>query len=294
MNDSGGIVMDHRFKLAAVASMLALTGGCATIERGIHNRQGYYTDNTPDLSAQDVSRFAADQSAILDRFVILSGVPAERRAYDDEVALAAAPAPGDGHVLVPLPATYLAPADGDWRPAIDAGMHYVDVRCQRYVDALFALNRIREGASRELRDTGAASAAALTILHASMELIGLAPLAFGLLDQTVNNVGRGLLYDLPPTVIQTIVREQQTAYVNGMANQTYRSRAVALRTIQGYAALCLPTSIETEVNRAIADQRFHPVDYSTPAPKPPAAPAAAPPAPAAPTPATAPPVIAPN
>jgi hypothetical protein len=146
---------------------------------------------------------------------------------------------------------------------VAAGIQYVDVRCDRYMDALFYFNRIRETASREVQFAGAASAAALTILKASTELIGLAPLGIGFLDQTVNNVGRGLLYDLPPHVVRQLVERQQEAYLKAVAKE-YTSRPHAMQTIQGYAALCLPATIETEVNRAIAAAEYKPIPWVNP------------------------------
>ena len=145
---------------------------------------------------------------------------------------------------------------------VAAGIHYVDVRCDRYMDALFHFNRIRETASREVQFAGAASAAALTILKASTELIGLAPLGIGFLDQTINNVGRGLLYDLPPHIVRQLVERQQDAYVKAVAKE-YTSRPHAMQTIQGYASLCLPATIGTEVNRAIAAAEYKPIAWRT-------------------------------
>lgn len=149
---------------------------------------------------------------------------------------------------------------------VAAGIHYVDVRCDRYMDALFHFNRIRETASREVQFAGAASAAALTILKASTELIGLAPLGIGFIDQTINNVGRGLLYDLPPHIVRQLVERQQDAYLKAVSKE-YTSRPHAMQTIQGYASLCLPATIETEVNRAIAAAEYKPIAWENPLPR---------------------------
>jgi hypothetical protein len=149
---------------------------------------------------------------------------------------------------------------------VAAGINYVDVRCDRYMDALFHFNRIRETASREVQFAGAASAAALTILKASTELIGLAPLGIGFIDQTINNVGRGLLYDLPPHIVRQLVERQQDAYLKAVSKE-YTSRPHAMQTIQGYASLCLPATIETEVNRAIAAAEYKPIAWENPLPR---------------------------
>lgn len=146
---------------------------------------------------------------------------------------------------------------------VAAGIHYADVRCERYMDALVHFNRIRETSSRQVNFAGAASAAALAVLKASTELIGLAPLGFGLVDQTINNIGRGLLYDLPPHVVKQLVERQQDAYLKAVAKE-YTSRPHAMQAIQGYATLCLPSTIENEVNRAIAATEYEPVAWEDP------------------------------
>lgn len=58
----------------------------------------YYKGNTPDLQSADIGKFAMEQSAILTQLQELAGTPNLKN--------------GD-----------------DWRPVVDAGMQYVDVRC---------------------------------------------------------------------------------------------------------------------------------------------------------------------
>jgi hypothetical protein len=280
-----------------LSSAVIALSACSTVRNGFENRRGYYTSNTPDLQAPDVRRFVSDENANLNRFVLLSGVEYDRRPIEPPTDLIGGTA--QPNIAAETQFALIPKKPEDWNQVITAGMHYVDVRCDRFIDALFWLNRIRETSSREIRFVGAASAAALTILSASTELIGLAPLAFGLLDQTVNNIGQGLLYDLPPATVRTIVEEQQTAYVQAMQGKSFNTRSLALGTIQGYVTLCLPATIEAEVNRAITSQRFRPVNYGPPGPPPPPPPPP-PPGPAAvatppppPPPAQSPPRIEP-
>jgi hypothetical protein len=283
--------MKKSFKIAAAVAVMLSTSACSTLRTAFDNRRGYYTDNLPDLRRIDVQNFVADQNEVMNQFVRLAGVAYERLPLDPGPPLPHGTTRDDPRIPAEY---YLAPTDNNWRPVINAGMHYVDVRCDRFIDALFWLNRIRETTSREIRFAGAASAAALSILSASQQLISLAPLGFGFLDQSVNNLGEGLLYALHPTVVRTLVEEQQTAYRNGLAGHTYESRSVALETVQGYAAICLPAAIEAEVNRAITERDFHPVEYqreAAPVAKPPAA---APPVAPAPTEAEGPPQIEPT
>ena len=172
----------------------------------------------------DVTRFVAGQDAILAEFATLAGVS------------------------MPGPT-------GEWRPIIDAGIHYADVRCDRFMDSLFWFNRVRETTSRQIQYTGAAVSAALAVVQASVNAVGLTPLGFAFLDQTVNNFGAGLLFNLNPSNVRTIVERKQEAYLRGLS-ASYTSRAIALQVIQNYAAICLPPSIETEVELAISTQEY--------------------------------------
>lgn len=174
----------------------------------------------------DVGRFVKDQNAVLNEFASLAGVSP----------------PTQGSEL---------------RPVIDAGIHYVDVRCDRFMDSLFWFNRVRETTSRQIQFSGAAASAALAIVEASATAIGLTPLGFTFLDQTVNNFGSGLLFNLSPSNVRTLVERRQAAYLASLS-ATYTSRPIALQVIQNYAAICLPPAIETEVERAIADREFEP------------------------------------
>lgn len=203
--------------------------GCTTVQ----TKAGYYKGNTPDLQVGDVETFAKQQDLIVESFERMAGTPGLQNG-------------------------------SDWRPVVDAGMHYVDVRCSKFMDALFWLNRARETSSRQVQYVGAATSAILALANATKELIGIAPLGFGLLDQTVNNVGQGLLYNLDPGIVSGLVGRQQATYRGAMKDTRYTTRGAALQAIQQYAVLCLPASIEGEVNRAIANSEFKAVDYRLP------------------------------
>lgn len=267
------------WKVLAMSAAAALAlAGCSTVEDAFSVRKGYYTQNTPDLSDEDVSLFVAKQNNIWNCFVSLAGLPAEvaGQAEADCDSLAAdtrnrapgAPArlSGSHAYAIDPTATQALHASGGYRAVVNAGIHYADVRCDRFLDAVFWFNRMRETASRQVQYVGAASAAALAVIEASKHLIGLAPLGITLIDQTVNNIGQGLLFNLPPHIVRTLIEKQQQAYVKGLAEK-YSSKIDALRAIQGYAALCLPVSIETEVNRSVAAAEYEPVTYDNTKPK---------------------------
>lgn len=217
----------QRVVLSGVVIASIMLSGCLgnspkTFSEKYHN----YIKNVPDLDDKDVETFAKDNEKILADFAKLAGVKT----------------PG---------------ANEEWRPVIDAGINYTDTRCDRFMDALFWLNRARETTSRQLEYTGSAVGAALAVVEASKTAIGLTPLGFSLFDQTVNNLTTGLLYNLSPSTVRILVEKRQTAYIQALT-PSYTSRAIALRVIQGYAAICLPPAIEAEVERAINAKEYVP------------------------------------
>lgn len=209
----------------ALAAALA-TSACATLEGDINA----YKSNMPDLSDSDVLAFAKARDNVMNTLKILSGTNPQE----------------DGD---------------DWRPVVDAGILYADVRCDRYMNALFRFDRARETTSRQIGFTGSAASAAMALLNASKDLIGLTPLAFTLADETVNNIGKGLLFDLSPSIVRSLVEKQQTAFVQGLNGTEFSTKTGAMNAIQAYTSICLPPSIEMEVSRAVEASEFKPVDY---------------------------------
>ena len=211
-------------RLASALVACSMLSGCMTGPNLAQTKYRNYVRNTPDLDAADVKAFATNNNNILSDFASMAGVKE----------------PG---------------ASGEWRPVVDAGINYVDTRCDRFMDSLFWLNRARETTSRQIQYTGAAVSAALAVVEASKRAIGLTPLGFSLFDQSVNNVSAGLLYNLNPSTVRILVEKRQEAYLKSMT-PSYTSKPVALRVVQGYASLCLPPAIEAEVERAIGAKEY--------------------------------------
>lgn len=216
----------ERGKFLVAAGLAMALAGCSSAGE----KMASYKANRPDLDAADVTRFVVNHDEVLTQLKLLSGTNPEK----------------DGD---------------DWRPVVDAGMVYVDVRCDRFMDALFWFNRVRETASRQTAFVGAAAGAVQAIVGASRELVALTPIGLGLFDETVNNVGKGLLYDLSPSIVRSLVEKQQAAFLRGLGGVRFTTKASALQAVQSYASLCLPASIETEVARAVENADYQAIDY---------------------------------
>ncbi|HEY4545934.1 MAG TPA: hypothetical protein VIG90_05860, partial [Pedomonas sp.] len=197
-----------------------------TIER-VRSASHDLNANVPSIDQKDVEKFANQQTNFMEK---IKGVS------------------GDNFTEVN--------GQEDWRPLVDAGVLYVDSRCERYIDALFWLSRARKAGSKQTQYLGSAAAAAAEILSASRELIALTPLGVTLVDQTINNIGESLLYDLDPSAVRKIVKTQQAAYMAAIDGVTYSNQTSALRAVHGYLSICLPAAIETQVNQAVGRAAF--------------------------------------
>jgi hypothetical protein len=161
-----------RFLSGLVATGLALAG-CTSPDK-IH---AFY-DNKPEIAPDKLDGFSDSQGRIVAKLLALASA---------------------NNQAVPLKA-----ADGtqDWSPLAQAGIFYVDIRCERYLDALFWMGRTKDGLNREINYAGAATAATLALVSASKELLGITPLGFTLASQSIDNLGKSLLFDLPASTIR--------------------------------------------------------------------------------------------
>lgn len=199
-----------------------MLGACTNV----NEHWNAYNANSPALAQKGVEEFVEAQTAIFEQFSELAGVD-----LDED--------------------------DTELRPIVDAGIHYVDVRCSGYMQAVFWLNRAKNAASRQTQLFGSASGAALEVVSASRQLVGLTPLGFTLVNDTIQNAGNSLLFSLPPEVVGRMVEDRQRAYVSALPD-SYKSRAAAMRAIQGYVELCLSNNIEAAAIEAIAASRAEP------------------------------------
>ena len=223
--------MRHIGNRSATGVAILLAGvfltGCTTVK----SKGRGYAGNVPDFAVANVAQFRQAQDVVVGEFARLGGL------------------------------SQIPPHGGDWRPVVDGGMLYADVRCERFLDALFWLNRVRETTSNQIQYAGAAASAVLALTNAAKDLIGIAPLGFGFADQTVNNIGQGLLYHLDPGDVAQLVARKQGTYRDLIKDVKYTQRPAAMNAVAQYAANCLPVRIEGDVNQAIAKSEFVRVDH---------------------------------
>lgn len=247
------------------AALIAQTTGCSTMKGFAGDKFRAYTANVPEIDHLEVEEFTESQLRIWASFLHLataSNVSPTEFSEGNKLRLRNYYTSGSpsGLYNISTAENLLENIEGgpkkNFKPVVNAGIVYVNERCNEYLSALNFFARTRDATSRQINAVGTAAGAALAVVEASKQLIGLTPLGFKLLDDTVLNVGKGLLFELPPTTIKKLVQEKQSAFVIANAKVQYDNRIDALRAIQSYVDICLPTSIEAEVEAAVARAEF--------------------------------------
>lgn len=206
--------------ITAILLASLLLSACSTFQKQRAGLRG----TGVDIDAADLANYTAAQGKVVTQLIELSG---------------------QGQSSNP-----------DWDRVTEAGVDYVNSRCERYIESLFWFDRQRKTLSTQINLVGTATAGTLGIANAAAEAIALTAVAFGLASQTVDNVGKGVLYEIDPAGVRSIVKRSQAAYLRGIENIRYTNRPAAMRAIQGYLALCLPAALEAEVNEAIGRADF--------------------------------------
>jgi hypothetical protein len=146
----------------------------------------------------------------------------------------------------------------DWQLVVRAGLNAIDEQCEKYIDAIFWADRDLRTAANQVNLTGATTATLLGVFGASAAAIAATAAAFGFSTQGITNFSNGLLYEVEPSGIRKVVERSQAVYRQGVEERltVYNSRPAAVAAIQGYLSLCLPASIETQINEAVAASNF--------------------------------------
>ena len=203
-------------RLAAVATMALALSACATWRNVSQLESGPGSDFSPD----DIKAHREAQDKVLAQLYGLAN-------------LAAAPS-----------------ATGEWDTVVAAGMDYADMKCERYMHALFRLNRDKKTVGAQIGLAGTAAAGILAATHAAAKAVEIVAISFGFAGATVDNLSSNLLYELDPSSVRTLVKTMQANYRQSVGTG-YVSRPGAVNAIRSYALLCVPASIEAEVNLSV-------------------------------------------
>jgi len=136
-----------------------------------------------------------------------------------------------------------------WDQVIQAGIQYSDSRCDAYIGALYRVNKDLKADVQKLNSVGTATAALMGITKSAATEIAAAAVLFGYAEESINISGSRILFEMDPASIRSLVKGSQTAFKSAL-EPNYQDRTGAFTVIREYITLCLPSTIEAEINNA--------------------------------------------
>ncbi len=135
-----------------------------------------------------------------------------------------------------------------------AGFNFIDEQCDIYLHELFVLDKERDRLKAGLQAADKMSNAVLATVDVSKTTMAIVAQSFGLSTQLLDVATDSYLYKTNPGTILHIVDELQRAYrINTETNQGFlTSHPAVYAQIRGYLRLCLPPTIESKIENALA------------------------------------------
>lgn len=148
-----------------------------------------------------------------------------------------------------------------WTAFVQADMNDIDRRCDAYLSWLDAKRRDREPVLRQFAAASAAAHSILTVSGAGTDSLNIVSTAFGLAAASYANWNSRLLLEVNQSTVQNLIYSRQTDFRNAIAKEAVQDRPRAIYLLRNYIRICLPITIETDINTSITlVQRGDPMD----------------------------------
>jgi hypothetical protein len=152
-----------------------------------------------------------------------------------------------------------------WYGMILTGFNTVDDACATYINDLWKLDRQRGRVKDALTATGSAVAAIIGAnSHPSTATLTILAQAFGLGTALTNAFADSYLYAQTPSTVRTIVKKSKDAYRDDLAknfanaNYPIESPAATYYHVREYLSLCLPPTIQSQIDDLVAKAKATP------------------------------------
>jgi hypothetical protein len=145
-----------------------------------------------------------------------------------------------------------------WWLFVQAGMNDIDQRCDAYLTWLDNVRRSRVPILNQIAQTGAITGDVLAAAGVHSVPIAIVGSAFGLASDTFTNVNSRLLTEVNHSTVQAVVLSKQKEYRDQLQGTTDNkpvaivSKPTAMYALRSYLRLCMPMTIETEINNTVS------------------------------------------
>jgi hypothetical protein len=137
-----------------------------------------------------------------------------------------------------------------WMLLVQAGMNDVDQRCDAYLTWLDYKKRWSGAVTQEIQDTQTATNLILSATETSPGPIAIVGAAFGFATHTFTNFNSRLLLEVDQSTVQSVVLTRQKQFRSDLP-KVIDNRAAAVYALRSYLRLCLPMTIETQINTTV-------------------------------------------
>lgn len=138
-----------------------------------------------------------------------------------------------------------------WATFVQAGMNDIDLRCDSYLAWLDDKKRTTQPILKQINDVSVVTQSILRIAGVGADPITIVGLAFGLAADTFTNVRSRLLLEVNHSTVQTVVLARQREYRALLLGQRIDNRPAAIHALRSYLRLCMPFTIEMEINNTV-------------------------------------------
>jgi hypothetical protein len=135
-----------------------------------------------------------------------------------------------------------------WTLIVRQGMNDIDRRCDAYLEWLDDKKRSRGPWIAQSNAVSATTQAIIQIVSPGSAAISIVGLAFGLLNQSIENYHSRLLLVVESSTINSVVLRARHDFRVAVQNKTFSNRPDAEYALREYLKRCLPFAIETQIN----------------------------------------------
>jgi hypothetical protein len=186
----------------------------------------------------------------------LSEATQQQQAYVDQICQQAGYSRAD-----PANSASSCMDQSGWDAFVLAGINDINRRCDGYLTWLDAKRRDREPVLSELSAITAATHTIMTVSGAGSDSLDIVTAALALAGATYTNWNSRLLLAVNQSTVQEIVYSRQAQFVEQLKGKHVGDRPTAIYLLRNYLRLCMPTTIEADINTSITlVQRGNPND----------------------------------
>ncbi|MCZ8375156.1 MAG: hypothetical protein O9342_07270 [Beijerinckiaceae bacterium] len=139
----------------------------------------------------------------------------------------------------------------DWKLIVQAGLNDIDARCDAYLAWLDDKRRSARPIQQQLADARTATTAILAASGVGVDPIAIVSAAFGFATSSFTNFQSRLVLEVNHSTVQSIVLGAQRRLREEIRPLLITNRPDAVHAMRQYLRLCMPFTIETEINTTL-------------------------------------------